>query len=101
GIPRHLLDGYLPGNVHNVFFIATKTAKSSCDHVPQQKFYETLWRGSADQSSRDPSALTKFKELIKSKPVLDLLVRQWGLTLIRASTILQSRRRLRRISKRY
>jgi hypothetical protein len=106
-IPRDALDGYLPGTVHYTFFVATKTAESRCDAIPQQNFYQDLWDGARDAdagaATGAPPAgrlLGAAKAAIKRSAMLDRAARTYGLPLLRAARILQARRRLGRVGRR-
>ncbi|MEJ0068059.1 MAG: hypothetical protein WDO24_04265 [Pseudomonadota bacterium] len=106
-IPRDALDGYLRGTVHYTFFVATKTAESRCDAIPQQNFYQDLWDGPRDAGSSvvppvrtAPRLLDAAKAAIKRHDGIERAARRYGLPLLRAARILQARRRLGRVGRR-
>jgi hypothetical protein len=103
-LPREVLDGYLPGTVHYTFFVATKTAQSRGDAIPQQRFYQELWDGAPDNGAGAGGVagglLGACKAAIKRNPALERAVRRYGLPLLRAARIVQARRQLGRVARR-
>jgi len=104
-IDRTLVDGYLRGNIHYVFFVATKTSTSKCGVIPQQGFYESVWRqetlGQNRGSTAQTGSLDRIKAAIKARPVLDRLIRKYATPLIRIRHIILCRRMLASIARRY
>jgi hypothetical protein len=101
-IPRTLLDGYLSGKVHYVFFVATKTDQSVCTEVPQQTVFADMWREpAAIETVARQSLLSTVKDFIKSRPGLARAVRSYAVPALRFPRILESRRYLRKLAQRY
>jgi SAM-dependent methyltransferase len=101
-IPRKVLDGYLPGHVHHVYCVATKTAHAQCDVIPQQDFYLGLWEGGKKEVFNGPARKPNvLKEWIKRRPALDSMARTVTLPAFRAARKLRSRRYLRSRVKHY
>jgi hypothetical protein len=104
-ISRELLDGYLRGNIHYMFFIARKTAASTCNVIPQQGFYASEWQRTnpEHETGEAPEAghFSRVKAFIKSRPAMDQVVRRWIAPVQRAGHILRSRKTLASLSQRY
>jgi len=103
-IDRALIDGYLRGNIHYVFFVAEKTPDSTHGVVPQQGFYESMWKpetsgGGTPAAQTGP--LDRIKNAIKARPSLERIVRKYATPFIRIRHIMQCRKMLASIAQRY
>lgn len=102
---RSWLDARRPGHVHYNYFVATKTARSTAGRVPQQSFYEGVWaeasgvrQGSEGGGVR--STAGSLKALIKSFPIVEGMVRRYGMPIIRFHDTWSARRALARNARR-
>jgi hypothetical protein len=107
-IARNLLDGRLNGHVHWVWCAAEKRADSTRGRIPQQGFYQGLWREEAEAAaspSASPGAepggsiLLRVKRFVKSQPGLSQAVRKHGLPVLRMHELRQARSVLGRLSR--
>jgi SAM-dependent methyltransferase len=101
-IPRSILDGYLSGNIHCVFFVATKTEESVYGRIPQQGAFTSLWEAWQRPTLEVNAGLAEeAKALIKRWPGLAKAIRKYGVPLIRMQRVYETRAYLRRLAQRY
>jgi hypothetical protein len=102
---RSWLDARRPGHVHYNYFVASKTAHATAGCVPQQSFYEGVWKEAEAGGDRRVVAAAsgsgeRLKAMIKAMPALEGLLRRHGLPLLRLHDTWSARRAMNRTARR-